>query len=612
MIASAHEMQYQPKYFDPYDDRDHQRLSKAVELSYKGLAPFRKMLRGLVAEYCGSGYGDAGSRPRFETIVNYMNQAVDTYTMLLAANRPRVMLSTDKPELQFFAKQFEAVTNATLAEIQIEETIRQWVIDAFFCLGIVKVHMADAGEVMMENGFWMDPGRTFASNVSLDNFVFDSSATVWHHIRYAGDCYRVPFERLKDPVLYDQDEVKELGPNSKFKHMDEDRLARMSRGDVTDADELVPMIDLGDFWIVETDQIVTYPVDRDGDQLKLIGERPIAVDVWDGPEFGPYHTLSFNDVPENIMPTSPASQLDVLGRTANSLLRKARRQAMRQKQVTGYSPASAEDAKNFRQASDGEMIEMSNPKEVMTLTNGQVDGQNMALFNQFTQLHDRQAGNLSAMAGLGPSADTAKAESLIHGAASKKEAQMQYRVLDSVTKLCRDLGYMEWINKTRSRQLQIPVAGTDYTIDDQPWTPEMREGDFFDYNFQVDAFSMAYQPPGQKIQALDAVVTKMTQLHQLLAQQGGTIDMQALVEEYADLLQLPRLRNIVKFMVPDPAMQQQQAQQGGQNPQTTREYVRRNVPTGGTEQGRQHVQQQAWMNGQGQNNPQQQAMVGAA
>jgi len=78
---------------------------------------------------------------------------------------------------------------------------------------------------------------------------------------------------------------------------------------------------------------------------------------------------------------------------------------------------------------------------------------------------------------------------------------------------------------------------------------------------------------------------------QLMTQQGGSINMKELVNLHADLLNLPQLTKVVQFAsLPAPVAQQDQ---GGMPASTTRNYVRRNVPTGGTAASRSTVMQQA-------------------
>ena len=62
---------------DPNNEVERNRLFKAMDYSYKQLSPFRSLVSGLVQEYAGSSYGKGLTRPKFETLMNLMNQTVE-------------------------------------------------------------------------------------------------------------------------------------------------------------------------------------------------------------------------------------------------------------------------------------------------------------------------------------------------------------------------------------------------------------------------------------------------------------------------------------------------------------------------------------------------------
>ena len=573
-----------------YDDEvSRGRLAKSVEVSFRALDPFRKLNSGLIKEYAGNGYGGQRSN---EQVLNLINQVADAYQLGLAANRPRVLLTAQSPELAYFARHFGVALNTLIEEIGLEFKLRQWVLDALFCVGIIKVHLADSGFVQLEQGRWADPGKPYASNVNLDNWVHDMSATTWDQVKFAGDTYRIPFADLGESDIYDPAVVAELQPTSKSA-TEGDRLDEIAKGSEVDQDELEPMIDLCDLWIPREGKIFTFALEN-RHQFQIKG-RPLAVLDWDGNELGPYHLLGFNDVPENIMPTSPFSHLSPLSRLINNLYRKQKRQAQRQKEITAYSSAGAEDAKRIQSAEDGAMIAVNDPKEIAQVKYGGVDPGNQAFNIYSLEMFDRMAGNLQAMLGLGAQAGTVGQEELIHGAVSKKVAQMSFRVVDGTTRLVKDLAQMLWNDQFRVSHGRIPVDGTDYSVD-ATWTPGDREGMFSDYKIQIDPHSMPYQAPAQRLNALTQLLTQIyLPAAPLLAQAGGTIDMEAITNTYAELMNEPRLRDWIKFVgapMPD------EAGPGDEMPgpsNTTRNYVRRSVPSGGSAQSRSQSQQAEWL-----------------
>ena len=597
---------------NPNDEIHRGRLFKALESSYRALEPARNLAHGLVSEYAGDSYGNQLG-PKRPTMLNLMNQAADAYQMGLVANRPQALLSTPHQELTFFSKQFQTAVNNLAEEVQLEIILRNWVLDALFCVGIIKTHMADSGPVMIEMGFWMDPGTPAASNVSIDNFCFDMGAPRWDQIKMAADSYRIPFEDLKTEV-FDQAAIVDLVPSSKYPAEGE-RLDLISRGQGTDHDELEPMIDLCDVWVPRDSMIYTFPM-KDRSLFRAHG-KPVAVMPWDGPEFGMYHLLGFNDVPENILPTSPFSHVSMLSRLINNIMRKQSRRAQHAKRVHTYTPGAEGSAKAIQGASDDEWKQVQDVKEIGQVETGGVDPNSQAFMLGCLELFDRMCGNLTAMMGLGAQSDTVGQEQLIHGAVSKKEAQMQSRVFDGIRRLFRDLGYMLWNDKFKAMPGQIPIDGTDYFLD-AAWTPDDRQGSFFDYNFDIDIYKMPYQSPAQRLSTLNQLLTQIyLPALPMIVQQGGLLDWQKITETIAELANEPRLKEWIKFAPSPTDPQQGPSSPAGGNGEmkmpasTSREYVRRNVPTGGTAASRSHVQQQSWMNN-GAVNQGQQATLGRA
>lgn len=563
------------------------RLHRVVQGHYRALDPFRKLVRELVVEFAGSNYGSAGSAPRYQTMIPLTKQMIDAYQMALVANRPRVMCNTPHQELQWFARKYEVAVNNLVKEIGLEYTLKSAVLDALFGLAIVKVHMADAGEVQLEQDLWMDPGMPFASICSLDNFVYDMGATRFSQCKFAGDAYRIPHADLQNADIYDQEATKDIKPSSKF-GADQDRLERISRGYEVDQDELEPMVDLIDIWVARDRMIYTFELDRQASMFMPRGNC-IAKMPWEGPEHGPYHLLSFNDVPENIMPTSMIADLAELNRVINSIMRKQSKRARNQKKVTTYTPAVADAAGRLGRVGDDGILEILDTKQIGQIQMGGVDAANAAFMTQAMQIFNSQAGNLEAMLGTAAQADTVGQEQLIHGAVGKKVAQMQSRVVDFTCRIIHDLAYLLWNDRYKQMPGEIPIEGSDLTGFDATWTPDERLGNFLQYEFDVDVYSMPYSSPMQKATATTQVLSQIMPAAQMLMQQGGNINFQELVNQYAELYNIPRLKDIIVFSgVPD------QMGGGGEQPgmpnNTTRTVNR--VSSSGKGQAEQDAQQQ--------------------
>jgi hypothetical protein len=589
---------------NPNNEVHLERLQKAIQHSTKALRPFRETRKRLVKDFVGSNYGtDADMGERVEIIQNLLLQTAETYQMALSANRPRVLVTAAHPENNWFAHTFQMSINNLVKEIHLEQTIRRAVMDAFFTMGIVKVYSADAGQVQLEGeDEWVDVGKPFAEALSLDDFVYDTTASEWRKSSFALNKYRISKEKALQDDVFDPKIIKDLEASTAYPGIGgesgEVPVREMLGGEKIEPG-LEPMIDLMDVWLPKDKLVVTLPVGK--------RTKPLRVVDYDGCELGPYHILSLAcDVPDHIMPVSPAMNLKPLNDIINGLLRKQKRQAQRQKDIPFYQAGHHDDARRIERASDGEWTRVDNPDSVNVMKMGGVDQGNQAFAMQMKDTFDRMAGNLQMMAGLGPQSATLGQDKLIHGAVNKREANMQFRVVDFTANICRDLGWLLWQDEMLEIPNEFEAAGVKVRAD---WTPEVREGDFVQYGFQIEPYSQMYKSPSERVQGVTNFVTQIAMpMEQMMAQSGGSIDIQELTEMYADLMDMPRLKSIIKFEQPGEQRPGPSPEQPAQASHTVRESVRRSVPTGGSEDARSNVMQQILQGGQP--NSQQMGMMG--
>ena len=579
------------------------RLFKCIEYSTRNLRPFRELRKNLVKDYVGTYYNQGADTPTSEIIMNLMYQTAETYTMSLAANRPRVLVTSKFPELSWFSHHFQRSINNLIEEIHLEETLRKAVLEAFFGMGVIKVYTAEAGLVQLEGeDEWVDPGKPYAENISLDDFVYDIEATSWNKIRFALNKYKMSRKKAEEDSSFDQKVLKNLPKATRESGMMDHRPDKPLRDAFvgeSKPESYEPEIELMDVWLPHENLVATFHVGGNSPPLRVV--------EWDGPESGPFHILTLAaEVPDQIMGVSPAMNLKPLNDIINGLLRKQKRQAQRQKDIPFYQDGAHEDAQRLQRAADGEWTRVSNPESVNVLKMGGVDQQNQAFSMAMQEQFDRMAGNLQMMAGLGPQSDTATQDKLIHGAVSKREANMQYRVVDFTTNICRDLGWLLWADQSKEMETEYEIAGIHFTT---VWTPELREGDFLQYNFDIEPYSMMYKSPSEKLNNITQFVTQIAMpMQQNMMESGGSIDFQELTLLYSELLDIPRLKEVVVFEemkenrpTPEPA-------EAPQPQHTVKENIRRSVPTGGTRDSRNHVMQQLLQGGQP--NEQQMAQMG--
>jgi len=580
---------------DLHDKQARGRLFKAIKTSREALEPFRRVRKELVRDYVGSWYSEGGARNK--TLVNLMNQTARIYTVVLAANNPQVLVSTPREENLPFAYRFEVNLNKLISDMELDVTFRAIVLDAFFCIGCGVVMMRDTdtrfhGLLESEEDVWLDPGEPWLNRVSMDDLILDMTAKELTKMRYCGHMYRADYEKVMDEPGYDKSVKSKLKPTSKSSTDNPDFARDIAAGVAVDDDELKPMIWMQDVWVAENKTIATFPAHQD---LPPLLERK-----WKGSQAGPYKFLSLGTVPDNIIPASPAVNLKGMHDLQNRLHRRMEQDSDAHRTVNVYSPQGADDAEKLRTAKRNSWVRMNDPKSVTQVEMGGVDQRDQALALFIQEEYDRFAGNLGLMGGLGAQSATLGQDEMLMGQVSRMEADMRIAVVGFASECILDLGRLMWEDNTLEIKstVQLGNTGMQMPLD---WTPEDRNGEFEDYDFRVEPYSMVFKTPEQKLQELFQVLRELAPMWPMFQASGATMDAEAIVEEIARLKNRPEFKKFITFA--DPA-----AQLGGdqntirQSPVTTRETVRKNIPTGGTAASRSSIMQQALSGGKPQIN----------
>ena len=555
------------------------RLLKAIKSSRDAMEPFRRVRRELIKDYVGSYYSESGADNN--TLVNLINQTARIYVVALAANNPQVLVSTPRTENIAFARRFEVNLNKLISDMTLDQTFRAILLDAFFCLGCGVVMMRDTdtrfhGLLESEEDVWLDPGQPWFNRVSLDDLILDMSAKELTKMRYCGHRYRADYEKVMDEPGYSKKVKEKLRPTNR-EHYDTTGAARdIASNDESPDNDLKEMVWLQDIWIAENNSIVTMACDQD---LEPLIERE-----WVGSQAGPYKFLSLGDTPDNVIPTSPAINLKGMHDLQNRLHRRMEEDSDAHRIINVYPPGKEDDANRARTAERNSWQRMTNPEQVKQLEVGGVDQRDMALATFLQTEYDRFAGNLQAMGGLGAQASTVGQEELIHGQLTKNVADMRLAVVNFASTCILDLGRLMWEDQTLELQTSMPVGSSGIQVSSN-WTPDYRLGEFEDYEFRVEPYSMVFKTPQQHVQEYFQVLREIAPLWPMFQASGASLNVQVLVDELARLMNKPELKQLITFAVPADMLG------GDQNTvrspaTTTRETIRKNVPTGGTAENR--------------------------
>ena len=556
-----------------------QRLTDAMDTSYRDLEPFRQNSLEAIQQYCGRHYGK-NSDDIARVPVNFIQFAVATYVQKIAANRPKWLVRTDHFELAETSDRLQMALNHVAKEINIQESLEAAATNAMFNIGIVKIGVEE-----VDRGMLGDATQPYVESIDFSDFVFDTNAKSFEFCQFMGHKFTMDRETFEGSGLYkNTDQVGSIEDGGR------------ARGDDYSPTEMVhdrgwetyrELVELWEIFLPFENVILTMSVDD--------GNIVCREQTWNGSELGPYRFLRFHKVPGNIMPVAPTSLWMDLHEMGNDLFRKMRDQAERQKTVTAYSAGAKDDMRRIRDAGDGDTILTTQPDGVREHAFGGVDQGTAATFMMTKDLMNTFTGNVDSLAGLGAQSDTASQDAMIGQAAGSRVEDMHQKYL----KFCKQVGEAVADELWNDPLIDIPltkqVPNFGIRIPTK-FSADTLEGDFLDYNFSVDPYSTTHQSPPQRlntiIMLLERIIAPMLPFFQ---QQGGQVNMQALVAMAAKYSGTEEFENVVSFGDLD---------QGGDNApimpttgasHTTREYVRKNVPTGGTQSFRDQQMAQSFL-----------------
>lgn len=559
---------------NPLKKRDLEHLRAAMTVSRKKLSPFRKNRLEAVRQYVGKHYSDNGTA--LKVPINLIELAVNIYARGLVPRVPQVLVTTFIQRLKPTAALLELALNWLLKQIRFEASLGRAVKDALFSMGVMKVGLETTQQVEVQ-GVFHDYGQPFADAIDLDDWVHDMRARTFEAVAFAGNMYRLPLDFVKEsPEFKNVDKL--VATSSDTVNLEEggsETVANISGKSTIDMDEYRPYVELWDIWLPLENLLITVPVDNE--------ELLLRVEEWTGPEGGPYHLLGFAGVPGQIMPLPPVAMWRDIHTLSNILFRKLGRQAERQKGVLGVQSSAAKDGEAILHADDGDVVTVDSPEAMKEFKFGGVDQVNLAFLIQMMDKFSWLAGNLDALGGLSAMSETLGQDKMMVENASSRIKEMQGRTATFTRYVVEDLGLYLWEDPLIELPLIKRVPGTDIEVPVM-FSPEAREGDYFDFALRISPYSMQDQTPGQRLQTIASIFDRfVAPAMGQMAEQGVVLDYEALFKMVAKYADLPELLDILVFE--EPRVDSTAPQQAAMAANTNRTYTRVNRP-GGTRPGR--------------------------
>lgn len=495
------------------------KLQEAVRRGFRQTANFRKarlmFLRNYVGQYFDQERGTIGDEP-----LNLIFNAVRVLVPNIVMTFPKHVVTCDFTAYREYGEMLGLALDKQGRKSHITDTIRRWVIDSLFGLGIVKTGMCESGQVIrFDENDEVDPGELYTELVSLDDFCA-AKCRRFEEAAWIGNRVRVPKYQLLDSGLYNNALVEKL----RSVDVEEDGSEQLSRRNLNQHEdsELHEEVDVVEVWVRAANAIVTVPYSGAYGGVAL--DDYLRVAEFYGPKEGPYTFLALTPpVPDNPFPVAPVGIWNDLHVLANRMASKIVEQADRQKDILGYRGTSADDAQEIIDAEDGGAVRMEDPGGAKVYSFGGQQRSNEAHLQQLMLWFNLMSGNTEALGGMRENSATATQAEILQANQTVGIDDMNNLVYQAVAAEARKRAWYlhtdPMIEIPLTRRMEVPaqyamgpmgpqLAVPAQLVDQQViLTPEMRRGDFLDFQFEIQPKSMSRLSPHMRLrQAMDFAV----------------------------------------------------------------------------------------------------------
>lgn len=538
------------------------RIQDASEQCRIDTKPMRETIVRMLQHYAGGWFkgGESGFSARQP--LNLIDRGVQIIGPYLAGGPPKVMvdakrgLASNRP----FARTLELSLEHLFREIKFHaNTLRPAIFNSMFSLGITKTGIMKAKEVEIY-GHRHDVGQPYCDNIYFDDYRFDPFARNREEMELEGHEYVLDEEFVGTSGLYRHyDHLKPdfeiYGDSTRPEKISKDRAQGAGR-----YERLRKRVRLQDFWIPDENIIITVP-------LKGQGNRIMRTVEWDGPEGGPFDVLGYRYFPDSILCIPPVFTWLGYNKIINSLVSKMNQQAQRERKIVAYDLGSSQDAKYISQTPDGSTVGVKNIDSIKEIEMGGVSETNFQFVQYMEQQFSIAGGNLYTIGGRATGAETLGQEQMLQANASKALEDMVQQVHQFTKSIIEKLAWFMWSDPLISLPVIKRVAG--YEIETE-FSQETKEGDFYDYAFDIEPYSMTRMNPEIRYQRLMQLVSQVVlPTAQISAAQGSQLNVDELVKEAARFLDV---RNMDRWWSPaipqETQMNPYQPQQGTAKPKS--------------------------------------------
>ncbi len=505
----------------------------------------RKLRIKMLGHYAGGWF--EGKSKGDQQPLNLIDRGIQIIGPYLVGGPPKVMidakrgLSSNRP----FARTLELALEHLFREIKFHSlTLRPAVFNSMFSMGIVKTGIMKSKEVEIY-GYLHDIGQPYADNIDFDDYRADPVARNREENELEGHEYTLPWEFVIESGLFrNYDHLKPDIDATDWETKPQKVSKDQGQGGVR-YEQLRKMARLQDYWIPDEGIIITVPLIGQGRKIMRTVE-------WDGPESGPFDVLGYRYFSDSILAIPPVFTWLGYNKIINRLVSKMNNQAQRERKIIAYDLGASQDAKYIAQTPDGSTVGVRSIDGIKELEMGGVSETNFQFIQFMEQQFSIAGGNLYTIGGRETGAETLGQEQMLQANASKALEDMVQQVHQFTSSIIEKLAWFMWSDPMIDLPVIKRVAGYEL---ETSFSQETKEGDFFDYGFDIEPYSMARMNPEIRYQRLMQLVSQVVlPTAQIAAAQGSQLNVDELVKETARFLDV---RNLDRWW--SPAIPQEEA-----------------------------------------------------
>ena len=472
-------------------------------------------------------------------LLNLTDRDVSIIVPYLTMNNPKILVRTRIPQLRPWAYTTELAINHLMDEIKFAKyCLCPAIFNSMFGSGITKTGIMKAEEVEF-NGYLHDIGQIYIDVIDDSDYIGDVSARNRENFEIEGHFYYLPTEYAKE--FFGVKHADAIKPTHKL-HGDESPDTISKPGFLSDDfHTLREWTRFVDIWLPDEDAIITILPETYSHILRTV--------EFDGPEGGPFDVLTYKKFPNSPIPIPPAWGWTDYDTAANVLANKMRTQAENEKTVITYSADTADAMKRVADAGDRDTVQVNDVDAMKTVV---FPGINPDSYSWVTYLESQFSignGNLYTMGGQGSQAKTLGQEQMMQSNASRILEDMVVQVHDFTESIMRKWVWRLWTDPL----IQMPeVKRIPGVVDlDVVFDQADKEGDFQDFSFDIEPYSMQRYSPTLEYQKTTQFLTQwVIPIMGPAAQQGITLDIDVVTKDLARYLNIPNIDSWWKSAVP--------------------------------------------------------------